>query len=274
MPSPSPSRSKGKEPPCGRLPPGLNVRRSFSPSSPKEFSKNYAPQASGASTQGHQKAKSSMNALSLPSTAKECGGGRRSVNTHKTPHGLQERRALRVTTSPTSIPTSPNYFDVLSEEEEEDRHPAPPTSNRQEIQTTQQQLEQQQKQQQPKQKKQEQQQQEQQQQQQQQEQQQQQQQHRQQQQEHQPQYLHHLQQHQRQQEQHQQEPTPPPRIVGILQHSHLDRRPPQHRTPQRQTQPHLKIAHGHLFVPQPNPLKHRSILSRVPLLGAVYRAGG
>jgi hypothetical protein len=37
---------------------------------------------------------------------------------HKTPQELPEQLALRVDTSPPSIPVSPNYFDPLSEEVE------------------------------------------------------------------------------------------------------------------------------------------------------------
>ena len=118
MPSPSPPRLKGREPLSARLPLGLSAKRYSYPSPPKESCKNYAPPASGASTRGQQRAKSSLNASSLPSAAKGCGGGRRSDNTHKTPHGQLERRASREMTSLASIPTSPNYFDVLSEEEE------------------------------------------------------------------------------------------------------------------------------------------------------------
>ena len=109
---------KGREPQCGRLPPGLSAKKSSLPSPPTEFSKNSVLPTHGESTQGQRRAKSSTNVSSVPSTTKAYGQPRRSANTPKTPHGVQVQLDLREVTSPPSIPVSPNYFDPLSVEEE------------------------------------------------------------------------------------------------------------------------------------------------------------
>ena len=129
---------KGREPQCGRLPPGLSAKKSSLPSPPTDFSKNSVLPTHGESTQGQRRAKSSTNVSSVPSTTKAYGQPRRSANTPKTPHGAQVQLDLREVTSPPSIPVSPNYFDLLSVEEEEAHQHRPQKHQHQEHQQEQQ----------------------------------------------------------------------------------------------------------------------------------------
>jgi hypothetical protein len=94
----------------------------------QEFS---PPPTSGASTQERQRAKFSMNVSSAPSTIKDYGQARRTVNTPKTLKDPQAQLDLREDTSPPSIPVSPNYFDLLSVEEEEAHPPSQPQEQQQ-----------------------------------------------------------------------------------------------------------------------------------------------
>ena len=133
MPTPSTSRLKGKEPPCGCLPPKINVRRSSPPSPLMDFYNSSTPPINGASTRAQLKERFSTSATSWPSTTMASRRGLQTASIHRTPRGHPEQLALRVDTSPSSIPVSPNYFDPLSEEVEEamevGANPGPPSPN-------------------------------------------------------------------------------------------------------------------------------------------------
>ena len=115
------SRSREREPLCGPSPQEPYSNRPWPPSSKEELFRNSRRQTSGESTPQPrpEDRDSNTNVESRVSTTSTNGLSSRSDSILKTPQGQQQEPGLKEVRSPTSIPTSPNYFDLLSEEEEE-----------------------------------------------------------------------------------------------------------------------------------------------------------
>ena len=123
-PSPSPmpsqrSRSREREPPSGLLLPEECSNKQSLASSTRGGSWSSHPQASGASTHLPRPEDPGSNMSVSYATSTTGTSGRLSgfASTPQILRGPQEERASREATSPTPIPTSPNFFDLLSEVE-------------------------------------------------------------------------------------------------------------------------------------------------------------
>ena len=125
------SRSREREPPCGLSPPGVPSNRPLPTSSTRDPSENSHPLVNGASTLLPSRgAPASSTSASFGASTMETNGrpsNYDSTPTRTTLRGPQEEQASKDQTSPPSMPTSPNYFDLLSDMEVDTESPPPPS---------------------------------------------------------------------------------------------------------------------------------------------------